>query len=126
MNLYECKKCGLVIEKLSGSEEKLMCGNETFEKMIANTQDGAYEKHMPTAKYQDGKLEVFVGEVMHPMEENHYISFVQVILPHQTLRCDLTPQNEPKAVFELGNYKGKVTILSYCNCHGLWQLDLEV
>ncbi len=126
MTFYVCEKCGLVIEKICGPDEKMMCCHEEMEKLSANTKEAATEKHMPTVEFEKGQLKVCVGENIHPMESGHFISFIQVELDQQILRQHLKPENEPIATFEIGNYHGKVSVYSYCNLHGLWKTELVI
>lgn len=78
MNVYICKKCQVVIEKIVGQDEELYCCNEKMEKLVANESDGIKEKHMPQTTYENNQLRVCVGEVMHPCQEEHYIAFIQL------------------------------------------------
>ena len=81
---------------------------------------------MPIGEIKDGVLTVKVGEIEHPMLDEHYITTILVVLGKQVLRADLKPGEEPKTSFALNGYKGLVEIYEYCNLHGLWKTELHV
>ena len=76
MKIYVCKKCGNVILKLEDKSEALVCCGEKMELVEANTVDAATEKHLPVYEIKDGIINIKVGEVEHPMTDEHYISFI--------------------------------------------------
>ena len=83
--------------------------------------DAAVEKHVPVYEIKDGKLEVTVGSVLHPMTEEHYITCIFVINGNDIERVNLNPNDEPKATFDVTTG----TIYAYCNLHGLWKADVK-
>ena len=55
----------------------------------------------------------------HPMTEEHYIEFIELITNEKTYRKQLNPNKEPEAEFciQSNNFTAK----AYCNLHGLWK-----
>jgi superoxide reductase len=85
----------------------------------ANTVDAAKEKHVPVVEKVDGGFKVKVGSVAHPMEEKHWIEFIEIIADGKVYRQYLNPGDKPEAVFTIA--AAKVTAREYCNLHGLWK-----
>jgi superoxide reductase len=77
-------------------------------------------KHIPVITKEDGKIVVTMGEEAHPMLEEHYINFVELIVGDQVYRANLKPGDEPKAVFDVNAEVEDVKAIEYCNIHGLW------
>ena len=94
-----------------------------MDELIPNTSDGAFEKHVPDVEVKDGKVYVTVGSTVHPMLENHYITFIALETEKGGQIHYLTPQDEPKAVFDLNGEK-PVAVYEYCNLHGFWKKEL--
>ena len=93
-----------------------------FKLLKANTTDGALEKHVPSCEIVDGKIEVKIGEVEHPMTEEHYIMWIAQVVDSKIIKKELKPGDSPKAQFE---YKENSEIYAYCNLHGLWKTVVE-
>ena len=121
--IYKCKTCGNIVEVVHAGAGDLVCCGMPMEKQVAGSSDGAAEKHVPVIeKIDDGYL-VKVGSVDHPMLENHYIEFVELICQKcgKVQRKYLKPGEEPEAKFKSGS--DKVIAREYCNLHGLWQAE---
>ena len=88
--------------------------------MVENTVDAAKEKHVPVIEKVDGGVKVKVGSVAHPMEEKHYIEWIEIIADGKADRQFLNPGQPPQAVFKTA--AKKVTAREYCNLHGLWKV----
>lgn len=125
MKLYVCPVCGNVVEKIVDKGVPVVCCGKPMVELTANTTDGALEKHVPVLSMEGDKLHVKVGEVAHPMTEEHLITTIIVVLGNQVLRADLTPANQPEATFVIGEYKGTIEVYEYCNLHGLWKATIE-
>lgn len=125
MKNFKCEVCGNVIEKIIDKGVPVMCCGKPMVELTANTTDGAMEKHVPVAEIKEGKLEVTVGSVEHPMLPEHFITDIWAVAGTQVLRAQLKAGDAPKAVFALGDYKGKVEVYEYCNLHGLWKTEIE-
>jgi superoxide reductase len=85
-----------------------------------NTTDAAQEKHVPVIEKIDGGYKVTVGSVAHPMEEKHYIEWIELLTDDgKAYRQFLNPGDEPVAIFKVDNEK--VTAREHCNLHGVWK-----
>ena len=96
-----------------------------FTKLIANVAEKGGEKHLPTFTITDDKIEVAVGEVLHPMEEKHFINFIYLETVNGGYLKYLKSTDEPKATFILADGEEPVAIYEYCNLHGLWKVKVE-
>jgi superoxide reductase len=90
-------------------------------RMVANTVDASKEKHVPVVERTAGGIKVRIGSVPHPMEEKHYIEFIEVIADGKVMRKYLRPGMPAEAEFAVS--PGQLCIREYCNLHGLWMLD---
>lgn len=120
---FICKECGNIIEKLHDSNVPVVCCGEEMEEMVANTVDAAKEKHVPSVSVVGNIVQVDVGEVLHPMEEKHYIMFIYLHTKKGGQRKDLIPGQEPKAVFAIEDDE-VIAVYEYCNLHGLWKKEM--
>lgn len=84
-----------------------------------NTVDAAQEKHVPVIEKTEKGYKVKVGSIPHPMEEKHYIEWIELIADDKVLRQFLNPGQAPEAVFEITAHE--VSAREYCNLHGLWK-----
>jgi superoxide reductase len=116
--VYKCQLCGNMVEVLHVGGGTLVCCGQEMTQLKENDTDAAVEKHVPELTISNGKVEVVVGSVEHPMMDTHWIQFIEVITPTKVLRADLNPGDEPKATFETDEEVLKVR--EYCNLHGLW------
>jgi superoxide reductase len=119
LEIYKCKKCGNIVELVHGGPGELICCGEPMELLTEKTQDQGKEKHVPVIEKAGNGIKVKVGEVPHPMEEKHYIEWVEVLDGDKAYRIFLHPGMAPEAVFEC--LPQDVTAREYCNIHGLWR-----
>jgi len=77
------------------------------------------EKHVPVIEKIAGGIKVKVGSVPHPMEEKHYIEWIEVIADGKAYRQFLKPGEAPEAIFKIE--AKTITAREYCNVHGLWE-----
>lgn len=119
MEVYKCEVCGNIVEVLIGGKGELVCCNQPMKKITENTVDAAKEKHVPVIEKAGNGIKVKVGSVAHPMEEKHYIQFIELIVDGKLYRQFLAPGQAPEAFFEITG--DKVTAREYCNLHGLWK-----
>ncbi len=124
LRLYRCLTCGNIIEKVVDKGVPVMCCGKPMELLVANTSDGAGEKHVPVVEVNGNKVVVKVGEVEHPMVDAHYIQFIYVETDKGIMRKDLNPEDAPVAEFVLGENEKVVAVYEYCNLHGLWKTEL--
>ena len=119
LQVYKCEICGNVVEMLHGAAGQLVCCGQPMGLYEENTVDAAVEKHVPVIEAGGGGVKVTVGSVPHPMTEDHYIEWVQVIRGDKACRKFLKPGDAPEAQF-CGSPDG-VVAREYCNLHGLWK-----
>jgi superoxide reductase len=119
LQIYKCEICGNIIEVLHGGKGELVCCGEPMKQFIENTVDAAREKHVPVVEKTASGLTVKVGSVPHPMEEKHYIEWIEVIADGEAYREFLSPGGAPEATFNISAQK--ITARDYCNLHGLWK-----
>ena len=121
LELYKCDICGNIVEIMHAGGPPLVCCNEKMKLQEENTVDAAKEKHVPVIEMADGKITVKVGSVPHPMEDKHYIQWVELIADGKAYTQFLKPGEKPEAVFELS--ASNVTAREYCNLHGHWKAE---
>lgn len=123
LDLYRCNICGNIIQALVVGGGELVCCDEPMEKLVAKTsEDAMLEKHVPIfTKSEDGQNEIRIGEILHPMTNEHYIMFVEAISKDKNcLRLKfLHPGEEPRMI--LHNISDNLLAKEYCNIHGLWE-----
>ena len=117
--LYHCTICGNVVEVVNTGTTSLVCCGKPMEKLVAGAKDASLEKHVPVVVAVDGGIKVKVGSAPHPMEEKHFIRFIEVLTRDQVIRMELAPNQAPEASFLL-NADDVVEVREYCTVHGLW------
>lgn len=122
VNYYKCPICGNIIEVVNGDINRVKCCNKELDLLVANTTDGALEKHVPVYEIDNNEIIIKVGEVIHPMEEKHYIMWISLVTDDKVIRVDLKPGDEP--IVRLPYIKNAI-IYEYCNLHGLWKNIVE-
>ncbi len=118
LEIYKCEKCGNIVEVLFGGDGELVCCEEPMKLFVANTVDAAKEKHVPVIEKIEGGFKVMVGSVAHPMEEAHYIQWIEAVADGKAYRKFLNPGDVPEAEFMID--AASITAREYCNVHGLW------
>lgn len=119
--VYKCNKCGIIVEVVHAGMGKLMCCGEEMKLRQENTEEAATEKHIPVVEKTDKGLKVSVGSVAHPMTEEHWIEWIEVIAGGKVCRKQLNPGDEPVATFVCDGCCCDVIVRAYCNLHGLWK-----
>ena len=119
LEVYKCSLCGNIVEVLFGSDGELVCCGQPMVLMAENTVDAAKEKHVPVIEKVDGGYKVKVGAVSHPMEEKHYIQWIELIADGKVYRQFLNPGDAPEAVFQVS--ASSVVAREFCNLHGHWK-----
>ncbi len=114
-----CSVCGNSVESVRAGAGTLVCCNVPMNLLTENTTDAAQEKHVPVLEKVDGGVRVQVGSVPHPMEEQHYIEWIQITANGRSYRQYLKPGDKPEAVFPVED--AGVTAREICNLHGLWK-----
>ncbi|HQQ10471.1 MAG TPA: desulfoferrodoxin [Synergistales bacterium] len=119
LDIFKCEVCGNVVELLHVGGGELVCCGQPMTLMEEKTADSATEKHVPVIEKKDGGILVKVGSIPHPMEEKHYIEWIQLIVDGKNCKQFLKPGDVPEAFFsENGD---SVSAREYCNIHGLWR-----
>ncbi len=119
LQVYKCEVCGNIVEMVHEGVGQLVCCGQPMKLMEENTVDAAKEKHVPVVEKTAGGLLVKVGSVAHPMEEKHYIEWIEVIADGRAYRQFLKPGDKPEALFCIE--AATITAREYCNIHGLWK-----
>ncbi len=119
LEVYKCEACGNIVEVLHGGAGELVCCGQPMVLMTENTVDAAKEKHVPVVEKVAGGFKVKVGGVPHPMEEKHYIEWVELIADGRAYRQFLNPGQAPEATFAIE--ADQVVAREYCNLHGHWK-----
>jgi superoxide reductase len=117
--IYKCNICGNITEVLHTGKGELVCCGQPMELLKEKSEDVGQEKHVPVIQRIEKGILVKVGSLPHPMEETHYIEWIEVIIDGKYCRRFLKPGDKPEAEFKV---KGeKITAREYCNVHGLWR-----
>jgi superoxide reductase len=119
LEIYKCEACGNIVEVVHAGGGELVCCGEPMKLFKENTVDAAKEKHVPVVEKIDGGYKVMVGSVAHPMEDKHYIEWIELIADGKAYREFLNPGDAPEALFKID--ADQVTAREYCNMHGLWK-----
>jgi len=118
--LYYCEICGNVVEVAHEGASSLVCCGQPMIKLEAKTEDVGKEKHVPVIEEAAGGVKVKIGSDEHPMEEKHYIKFIEVLSKDKIMRKELTPGQAPEAEF-CALKAGITEVREYCTVHGLWK-----
>ncbi|MHC4069785.1 MAG: desulfoferrodoxin [Planctomycetota bacterium] len=119
LEVYKCMACGNIVELVHGGDGELVCCGEPMKKLVAKSADEGKEKHVPVIEKLDGGIKVTVGSVAHPMEEKHYIEWIEVLADGKAYRQFLEPGQAPEAVFNIK--ADSVSARENCSIHGLWE-----
>jgi len=117
--IYKCNICGNIVEVLHTGVGELVCCGQPMELLKEKTEDVGQEKHVPVIEKTDKGVKIKVGSVPHPMEENHYIEWIEIIADGKVYREFLKPGQQPEAEFEMKTEN--IQAREYCNVHGLWK-----
>ena len=118
-HVYKCSVCGNIVEVLHAGEGELVCCGEPMMLLKENSVDAAIEKHVPVIEKTEKGVRVKVGSVLHPMEEKHYIEWIEIIADGRVYRKFLKPSDKPSAEFAIT--AKNITAREYCNLHSLWK-----
>ena len=136
LQIYKCSVCGNIVEVLHGGAGELVCCGKPMELLDEKTADATTEKHVPVIEKIDSGYKVKVGSVPHPMEEKHYIEWIELLADGRAYRQFLEPGMLPEAVFQIERPRTpgivehvkkekkedtEVSAREYCNVHGLWK-----
>ncbi|MCL2760620.1 MAG: desulfoferrodoxin [Desulfuromonadales bacterium] len=124
LEIYKCKVCGNIVELFINGGGPLECCGQPMQLMSENSVDAAQEKHVPVISKENDGIKVKVGSVPHPMEEAHYIQWIELIDGNRIIRKMLKPGEAPEATFCCTpGSKNKIIVREYCNLHGQWKAE---
>ena len=121
LKFYKCNHCGNVIVKVVDAGVPVQCCGEAMVELTANTEDAAQEKHVPVVTKKDDRISVVVGEVEHPMSEEHLINCIAVDKGESFEVASLDASKAPAADFTLSSGENVKDVYAYCSLHGLWK-----
>jgi superoxide reductase len=119
--ILKCDSCGLIAEVVHGSKCEPTCCGSAMKILAENSTDAAKEKHVPVITRIIGGFKVTVGSVLHPMEEKHYIEWIEFIADGISYKAFLSPGMAPTAMFMVAGVH--VFAREYCTIHGLWRAE---
>lgn len=118
--IFKCKVCGNIVQVIHDGAGTLVCCGQNMELQKENTTDASLEKHVPIIEKTENGIKVKIGSVPHPMEKEHYIEWIQIIVDGLAQRKYLKPGDLPEAEFCV-NPDSVIIAREYCNLHGLWK-----
>lgn len=119
LQVYKCELCGNIVEVLTPGAGELVCCSQPMVLLGEKTADATTEKHVPVIEKTEGGYKVKVGSVPHPMEEKHYIEWIELVADGAAYRQFLSPGDAPEATFAIE--AAEVSAREHCNVHGLWK-----
>ena len=121
MKFYICRHCGKIVAVVKDSACGVMCCGQKMEELIPGTTEAAKEKHIPVYTVENNIVTVKVGEIDHPMLDNHYIEWVVLQTNQGNQRKTLKPGDKPEVKFAILDGEEVEAVLAYCNLHSLWK-----
>ncbi len=121
MKFFECKTCGNIVELVKESGVPVVCCGQKMEEIIPGSVDAAVEKHVPVVTVTGNKVKAVVGEVEHPMIEEHFIGWIAIETEQGVQRKTLSPGEKPELEFALTEGDKLIATYAWCNIHGLWK-----
>jgi superoxide reductase len=118
LQILKCEVCGNMVEMIHAGAGELVCCGKPMKLFVENSVDAAKEKHVPVKERAAEGLKIKVGSVPHPMEEKHYIEWIEIVADGKAYRQFLSPGQAPEALFPV---QGEFIAREYCNLHGLWK-----
>lgn len=117
--IYKCNICGNIVEVLHTGVGQLVCCDQPMELLKEKIEDIGQEKHVPVIEKTETGVKIKVGSVPHPMEEKHFIEWIEIIANGRVYRKFLKPGMKPEAEFDVKT--DNIVAREYCNVHGLWK-----
>ena len=122
VKFYRCERCGQIVVTIKSTPVTPACCDAPMTLLEAGSVDAAQEKHVPAIAVVEGGIEVNVGEVDHPMTEEHLIEWVALVTDTRVDVHTLTAADAPKTAFA-GEF-ANADVYAYCNLHGLWKASV--
>lgn len=117
--IYKCEVCGNIVEMVHEGAGELVCCGQPMKLQEEKTNDEGGEKHVPIIEKTETGVKVKIGSIPHPMEEKHYIEWIEIIADKKIHRKFLQPNDAPEAEFCVDGQN--IQARAYCNVHGLWK-----
>lgn len=121
MKFYVCEHCGSIVEFVKASGVPVMCCGQKMTEIVPGSVDAAVEKHVPAVTVSGNTVKVTVGDVEHPMVEEHYIGWVAIETKQGSQKKYLKAGDKPEVEFALAEGDELVETYAWCNLHGLWK-----
>ncbi len=118
--VYRCEVCGNVVEVLKVGGGQLVCCGKPMELIAENTVEASKEKHIPVVEKTADGYAVKVGSIAHPMEEKHFIEWIELVTATSVFRKELKPGDAAEAWFK--TEEEALFVREHCNLHGLWKV----
>ncbi len=118
--IYKCSICGNIVEVLHEGAGTLVCCGKDMDELVERNTDEGQEKHVPVISIDGNTAQVTVGDVPHPMEDTHYIEFIQLLIDDTVQTKYLKPGDIPEANFSIPKDYTNISAREYCNIHGVW------
>ncbi|MBR9702029.1 desulfoferrodoxin [Candidatus Pacearchaeota archaeon] len=118
--IYKCEVCGNIVEVLHTGQGELICCGQPMKLQSENTVDASQEKHVPIIENDEQGVIIKVGSDPHPMDDDHYIEWIEISTDKGESKKFLKPGDKPEASFPV---KRDVKARAYCNLHGLWKSE---
>jgi len=119
LEVYKCEVCGNIVQVLHPGFGTLVCCGQNMKLLEEHTTDAGLEKHVPVIEKTGEGFKVSVGSTPHPMEEKHYIEWIELVADGKSYKQFLKPGDKPEAFFCVK--AEKATAREYCNIHGHWK-----
>ena len=123
LKFYRCEHCGQIVAIVKGTGVPVMCCGEAMKEIVPGTTDAAVEKHVPVFEVKGDVVSVKVGEVEHPMQDDHYIEWIALRTEQGNQRKALKPGDAPETCFRICDGDKVKAVYAYCNLHSLWMAE---
>lgn len=120
---FICEHCGNIVGMIHNAGVPIMCCGQKMTELKAGVTEASLEKHIPVAEVEGNTVKVTVGSMLHPMSEEHNISWVYLLTDKGGQRKCLEVGKDPVVTFALADEK-PLAVYAYCNLHGLWKADI--
>jgi len=117
--IYKCSICGNIVEVLHTGKGELVCCGKPMDLLEEKTKDEGMEKHVPVIEKTDNGIKVKIGSIPHPMEDDHFIEWIEILADEKAYRKFLKPGDAPEAEFNI--QAENIIARELCNIHGLWK-----
>jgi len=119
--IYKCELCGNITEVLHTGAGELVCCGVSMTLLEEKTTKEGNEKHLPVIELiESGGIKIKIGETSHPMEESHYIEWVEIKTKDGKIGKKFLSPNDSTEM-ELHTKESIIEIRAFCNVHGLWK-----